>query len=88
MRQPDPALVAEILAEFQRRCREVGCWVSGDGRIGEEPAAALLGLAPGTLANRRAEGSGPPHFRLGGAGHRITDLLTDMARWVAAHRVD
>jgi hypothetical protein len=84
--QPDPEIVARILEEFDRRCRESGTWLSGDRRVGEDAAAVLLGLAPGTLANRRAEGTGPPHYRLGGGGHRVTYNLHELAAWVAGHR--
>ena len=71
--------IAACAAQLERRCREAGTWISGDGRIGEEVAAALLGLAAGTLANRRCEGSAPPHYRLGGNGHRVTYSLHDLA---------
>jgi hypothetical protein len=48
------------------RCRSQGRWfVSGDGRVAKEVAAQVLDLAVGTLANRRAEGSTPPHYRIG-----------------------
>ncbi|HMO49366.1 MAG TPA: hypothetical protein PKB14_25495 [Rubrivivax sp.] len=87
MRQPDPELVAAIEAAFMRRCREAGCWISGDGRVSEDSAAALLGLAPGTLANRRAEGSAPAFYRIGGPGCRTSYSLHDLAVWLAAHRV-
>jgi hypothetical protein len=89
IRDPDTAdRVADCAAQLERRCREAGSWISGDGRVGEEVVAALLGLAPGTLANKRCEGSAPPHFRLPGGGHRVTYSLGDLARWIVAHRVE
>lgn len=80
--------IADCAAKLERRCREAGTWLSGDGRIGEEAAAALLGWATGTMANRRCEGSAPPHYRLGGNGSRITFNLRDLAAWIEAHRVE
>jgi hypothetical protein len=71
---------------LERACRDAGAWISGDGRIGEDHAASLLGWAPGTLANRRAEGTAPPHYRLGGNGHRVTYALHDLAAWIVGHR--
>ncbi len=88
MRQPDPELVAEILGAFRRRCADAGTWVSGDGRIGEPAAAALLGWNPASLTNRRSEGTGPPFYRLAGGGNRVTYSLADLAHWVARHRED
>jgi len=73
---------------LERSCRDAGCWVSGDGRVSEETAAALLGLAPGTLCNKRAEGTAPPHYRIGGGGSRVSYGLSDLARWITAHRVE
>ena len=63
-------------------------WVSGDGRIGEADLAALLGIAPGTLANRRLAGSAPRSYKLGGKGHRVTYALIDVAEWLIAHRCE
>jgi hypothetical protein len=87
MTRDDDDLIDGCLARLERRCRECGTWISGDGRIGEDACAALLGLAPGTLANKRLEGSAPPHYRLGGNGHRITYGLRDVAAWIITHRV-
>jgi hypothetical protein len=80
--------IVACAAQLERRCREAGTWVSGDGRVGEDACAALLGLSAGTLANRRCEGSAPPHYRLGGGGHRVTYSIDDLARWIVAHRVE
>jgi hypothetical protein len=89
MRDADTAeRIAACAAQLERRCREAGSWVSGDCRVGEDVAAALLGWAPGTMANRRCERSAPPHYRLGGNGHRITYNLHDLAAWIEAHRVE
>lgn len=81
-------LIAVVAARLAQRCAQAGTWVSGDGRCGEDVAAALLGMAPGTLANRRCEGMAPPHYRLGGNGHRITYAIDDLARWIVGHRVE
>jgi hypothetical protein len=84
----DAERVAHTLAQLERRCAQAGCWVSGDGRIGEDAAAALLGWAPGTMANKRCEGTAPPHYRLGGNGYRVTFNLRDLAEWIERHRVE
>lgn len=73
---------------LEATCRESGAFISGDGRIGEEVAAELLGVASGTLARRRTEGTGPPSYRLGGGGHRVTYHLDDLAAWIEAARCE
>lgn len=73
---------------LESTCRESGAYVTGDGRIGEEVAAQLLGFAAGTLANRRSEGTGPPSYKLGGGGHRVTYRLSDLAAWIEAMRCE
>lgn len=69
-------------------CRDAGAWISGDGRIGEEDAARLLGISSGTLANKRADGTAPPFYQLGGGGHRITFALFDIASWIESARCE
>lgn len=88
MRDAAPELVERIRAAFERRCLGVDAWISADGRIGEQTAAALLGWSHGSLVNRRAEGTGPPHYKVGGAGNRISYALHELAEWVAAHRCE
>jgi hypothetical protein len=61
--------------------QDAGFWVSPDGRIGLRDAATLLGLSPGTLRNLCAADDGPPTYRLGGHGHRVTVGLIDLAAW-------
>lgn len=66
--------------------REAGIWVSADLRIGLGDAAELIGWTQGAMRNAIAEGCGPPVFRLGGRGHRVTVRLTDLAAWIEARR--
>jgi len=66
--------------------RAAGYWISADRRIGEADLAALLGITAGGMANKRREGSAPPHYVLGGAGHRVTYRLAEVAAWIEAHR--
>lgn len=75
-------------AALEACCRSAGHWISGDGRIGEETAAELLGYTPASMANARREGRTPKAYRLGGAGHRITYSLRDLAAWIEATRED
>lgn len=67
-------------------CRESGEFVTGDGRIAETVAARLLGYEAATLANWRATDSGPAWFRIGGATHRVTYRIRDLATWIEARR--
>ena len=64
--------------------REAGHWLSGDQRVTEEVAAELLGITPATLANKRAAGTAPAHYRTG----RITYRLRDLSEHIEAARVD
>ena len=75
-------------ASRESACRESGVFVTGDDRSGEADAAGLLGLAPATLANRRSAQDGPPWFRIGGAGHRVSYRLVDLAGWIEAQRCE
>lgn len=79
--------------EATRACLEAAClsaghWISGDGRVGEETVADLLGMTCGTLGNKRTDGTGPRWFRLGGNGHRVTYRLADVAVWIEAQRCE
>ncbi len=73
-------------ALLRKEALAAGFWLSADGRIGEADLAALLGMKPSVLANRRREGAAPPSYALGGGGHRITYRLTDAALWLESHR--
>lgn len=64
------------VAELARACRERGLPVSGDGHVSEAAAAALLGLSPFTLRNRRLTDRPIPCRRF---GRRIEYALTDLA---------
>ncbi|MDN8615490.1 hypothetical protein [Variovorax ginsengisoli] len=58
-----------------------GAFVSGDGRVHEEVAAPLLGIAPGTLANQRRAGTGPAFYRVSGRPtYRLRDLAETIER--------
>lgn len=62
-------------ATLRKAAMEAGAFVSGDGRVVEEVAAALLGIAPGTLANQRRAGTGPAFYRVSGrATYRLRTL--------------
>lgn len=65
---------------------KAGYWISADGRIGESDLAALIGMTPGALANRRREGTAPAAYSLGGGGHRVTYRIADAAKWLESHR--
>jgi hypothetical protein len=59
---------------------------TGDGRIGEADAAALLGCEPETLAKKRMEGKGPTSYRLSVAASRVSYRLQDLALWIESSR--
>lgn len=71
---------------LREACRQAGAWVSGDGRIGLETAAELLGWSVSTMQNRLCNGTAPPHYRLPGRGHRTTFSLRDLAEFVEGCR--
>lgn len=73
---------------LEASCREREAWISGDGRVGEEVVAELLGISIGTLRNQRAEGCAPPCYKLSGGGHRVTYRLSELAAWIEARRVE
>lgn len=96
-RRPISAQIGELRATMDGRTDatterltseaiRAGYWISLDGRIGEGDLAKLLGITAGALANRRREGTAPPHYALGGGGHRITYRIADAARWLEGHR--
>lgn len=78
----NPDRCAAVAAALDKSARDAGIWISGDGRIGEGDLAKLLGMNPGSLANLRSQGASPPWYRMGGAGHRISYRLTDVAEWI------
>ena len=50
-------------------------YVRYDLRVDSPTAAAILGIAPGTLRNWRAAGKGPTAYHLGRVWYRIPELL-------------
>jgi len=66
--------------------RDLGFHVTGDHRIGEADVAALLGMTPGALANKRREGKAPASYALPAKGHRVTYRVADVAAWIEARR--
>jgi hypothetical protein len=73
--------VADTARQFLAIVIERGWWITPDNRIGLEDAATLLGVKLGTLRNKCAAGDGPPLYRLGGRGHRVSVGLLDLAEW-------
>lgn len=86
---PLPSLdtrAAATSVQLDRLLREQGRWQTGDGRIGEADAALLLGWSTESLRNARTAGHAPPSYRLGGAGHRVTYRVAELARWIEQRR--
>jgi hypothetical protein len=73
--------IAACEAMLRGAAQEAGAFISGDGRVHEEVAAALLGIAAGTLANQRRAGTGPAFYRVSGRPtYRIADLAQMIER--------
>lgn len=83
---PEAERIAECLMLLQAACRESRLFVTGDQRVSEADAAALIGLAAGSLRNLRTEGSAPPAYRVAAGGSRISYRLVDLATWLEARR--
>lgn len=77
--------LAATEAQLFDAATSLGCWLTGDRRIGEADLARIIGWSADSLRNARAEGKGPVHFRLGGGGHRVTYRLSDVAAWIETH---
>lgn len=67
---------------------KAGIALSGDMRVSEVDAAALLGLHPGSLKNLRLEGSGPRAYRVGIKGGRLSYRIADLAEWLEARSLE
>lgn len=79
-------LVQEAALALFKAAIEAGMTLSADGRVGESDAATLLGIAPGTLKNMRAEGSAPSHYKVGVARGRVSYRCLDLACWIEERR--
>jgi len=80
------ARILETVAMFRRRCERDRLHLTGDDRVSEESAAALIGLSPGTLRNLRTSREGPVPFRAGLNGCRVSYRLADLAHWIEERR--
>lgn len=79
--------VAASGRSLEAAARQAGMVVTGDGRVSENAAGELLGLAPGTLRNWRSERDGPPSYQIGvGSGSRVSYRLAELAEWLESRR--
>ena len=79
--------VSQTTATLAEQARAAGMTTTADGRVSDTDAASLIGIAPGTLKNLRALGTGPAFFRLGvGGGSRVSYRLADLAYWIEYNR--
>jgi len=53
--------------------------------IDEKEVALVIGLALGTIRNKRGDGTGPPYYRV---GRRCVYRLSDVLSWMEARKVD
>ena len=58
--------------------------INDDAPINAAVAAALMGLAPSTLAKMRCLGGGPPFIKL---GRKVVYRRDDLADWLSARCV-
>ncbi|MNE57483.1 hypothetical protein D3C80_1524500 [compost metagenome] len=64
-------------------CREQGIPLTGDLRVNEAAAAALLNISAGHLKNMRTgDGSAPRHYRIPVAGCQVSYRSRDIAIWI------
>jgi hypothetical protein len=76
----DPAPAVDPVRALELVCRERGFLVTPDGRVREDVAAQLLGLAAGTLRNWSYGETRLPYVRV---ARRRTYRLTDIAAQLA-----
>jgi len=79
--RPKADLLAEEVERLRQSCRAAGHLVTPDDRVREETAAALLGLAVGTLRNWAYSGSTLPFTTV---ARRRTYRLEDLAALLLA----
>lgn len=75
-------------ARLRAACDAQGVFITGDDRISEASAAALLGYAAGSFKNMRHLGSGPAFYNRPLAGSRVSYRLEALAAWVEEARED
>lgn len=81
------AQIAARVAAWEAECADRGYPIAS-GRVSEEHAAKLLGMAPRTLAGKRKArpSAGPRAHHLPVYGSRWSYSLTELAAWEAAHQ--
>lgn len=93
MKPLKPDLKAEERAEqtaqrLRETCEKQGIFITADNRVGEESAASLNGMAPGSLKNSRQLGNSPDYYRCPAGGSRISYRIEDIAQWIEYRRED
>lgn len=73
---------AQTADRLLREARAREFWITPDCRIGERDAAELIGWCAGHLRNARSEGRAPRFYRIGGAGHRVSYRIDDLAEFI------
>jgi hypothetical protein len=80
------ARIDETEALLRQAANAACMFISGDSRVSEADAAALLGYSADHLAELRKLGKGPPAFRIGMNGARKSYRLVDIAAWIEDQR--
>lgn len=77
--------IVDCLATLEATARASSIPVTGDGRVSEAAAAAMVGLAAGTLRNLRAGSCPLAFYKVAG---RVTYRLADLAEFIERQRAD
>ncbi|SDJ10673.1 hypothetical protein [Billgrantia gudaonensis] len=78
----------QTAVQLREACERDGVYLTADDRVAEESAAALIGMAAGSLKNCRQLGNGPDYYRCPAGGSRISYRLIDIAYWIENRRED
>jgi hypothetical protein len=76
---PRASEIEQRIQQAEASLRAAGFTISLDGRIPSAAAAALIGIAPGTLRNWRCAGIGPPYGLL---RSRAWYVLRTVVEWI------
>jgi hypothetical protein len=77
---------SNVAAMLRSHAVELNAPITGDGRVSEEIAAALLGVSVATLADWRRSNEAPPHYRLPINGCRVSYRIHDLAMFIEVQR--
>lgn len=74
--------VKETAARLEEAVKNKGYYITADGRVSEEVAAELIGIAFGTLKNWRHSGKAPRHYKKPVSRCGSSYKIIDIAQWL------